>query len=114
MALVCYHGETPHRIDQDRASEIVKVMLDSTNRKIITCIKDDAKNIIQIQKETNIPTSTIYRRLCTLNNKRLIILSGDINSDGRKFLKYKSKIRKVVTIVEDDVLDVKIFSNLKD
>ena len=112
MSLVCYLGEKRYKIDQERATEILNVMLNPENRKIISCIKNEPKNVIQIHEETSLAISTVYRRLRQLEKKKLLILSGNISKD-RKTVSYKSKIRKVVAMFEDGVVDLKIYSNLK-
>lgn len=114
MSLICYHGETPHKINHERANEIFKVMLDPINRKILVGIKNDSKTVLQISKDTALTMSMTYRRLDKLNEKKLLIISGDINSQRKKAIKYKSKIRKVVTTYHDNITDVKIYSNLRD
>ena len=35
MALVCFHGDNPHVINQERADLVLGVISDSDNRKII-------------------------------------------------------------------------------
>ncbi len=113
MALVCYHGETPRKINQDRADVILKAILDKERRKVIFCIKNESKTIRQISKDTGLSISSVYRRIHDLEKKKLIILSGSINLDRREF-RYKSKIRKVVVVFDKDVTDVKIYSNLSE
>ncbi|MCH7647806.1 MAG: winged helix-turn-helix transcriptional regulator [Thaumarchaeota archaeon] len=114
MALVCYHGETPHKINQDRADVILKIILDKERRKIIFCISNESKTQSQISKETGLSISSVYRRIHDLNEKELLILSGNINLHGRREFRYKSKIRKVVIVFDKDVTDVKVYSNLRE
>jgi predicted transcriptional regulator len=113
MALVCYHGETPREINQDRAGVILKTILDKDRRKIIFCIKNKSKTLSQISKETGLSISSVYRRIHDLDEKELLILSGDINLHGKREIRYKSKIRKVVVVFDKDVTDVKVYSNLR-
>jgi len=114
MALVCYHGETPYKINQDRVDVILKTMLDQDRRKIISCIKNESKTVIQISKETGLSISSVYRKIRELDEKKLLFLSGDINLHRKKEFRYKSKIRKVVVVFEKDVTDVKVYSNLRE
>ncbi len=113
MALVCYHGEIPHKINQDRVDVILKTMLNQDRRKIISCIKNESKTISQISKETGLSISSVYRKIRELDEKKLLFLSGDINLHRKKEFRYKSKIRKVVVVFEKDVTDVKVYSNLR-
>ena len=114
MALVCYHGDNPHVINQDRADIVLNAIADPERRKIITSIKKEFKTAHQISGETQIPIGTTYRKIRELYEKNLLISSGKINEHGRKEFAYKSKIQKVTMIFEDDFLDVKIYTNLRD
>ncbi len=114
MALVCYHGEIPHKINQDRANIILKTILDPNLRKVIFCIKDESKSVSQISNETGLSISSTYRRIRNLDKKNLLFLSGIIRHQGQKEFRYKSKIRKVVVVFDKDVTDVKVYSNLRD
>jgi hypothetical protein len=113
MSAVCYRGETPHGINLKRGTEIFEVILDDVNRKIITCIKDESKTALQISMETGLSSSMTYRRLHRLKKKNLLILSGEFATDKRKRVKHKSKIRKVVTSLDGNIMNIKIYSNLK-
>jgi len=114
MALVCYHGEIPHKINQDRANIILKTILDLDRRKVIFCIKNESMTVSQISKKTGFSISSVYRKIRELDEKKLLILSGDINLHRKKEFRYKSKIRKVVVVFDKDVTDVKVYSNLRD
>ncbi len=113
MDLAFYHDETSYKIDQKKADVILRIILDQENRMIINCIKDESKTISQIVNNTGISTSTVYRKIHNLNEKKLLILSGDINIQGKREFKYQSKIRKVVTVFEEGIIDVKVYANLK-
>ena len=114
MALVCYHGEIPHKINQDRANIILKTILDPVLRKVIFCIKDESKPVSQISNETGLSISSVYRRIRDLDKKKLLFLSGIIRLQGQREFRYKSRIRKVVVVFDKDVTDVKVYSNLRD
>jgi len=113
MALVCYHGEIPHKINQDKANTILETVLDLDRRKIIFCIKNKSKTIMQISEETGLSISSVYRKIRKLDEKKLLFLSGDINLHRKREFRYKSRIRKVVVIFDQDGIDVKIYSNLR-
>ena len=114
MALVCYHGEIPHKINQERANSILKTVLDLNRRKIIFCIKNEPKTISQISEETGLSISSVYRKIRKLDEKKLLFLSGNINLHKKREFRYKSKIRKVVVVFDKNSIDVKIYSNLRD
>ncbi len=114
MTLVCYHGTTPYSINQERVDLILKTLSDPDRRKIIGCIKNESKTVIQISKDTGLPVSNVYRKIGELDAKKLLISSGVVSAEkNRKEFKYKSKIRKVVVEFDDDVFDVKIYSNMR-
>ena len=114
MALVCYHGDNPHVINQERADLILGAISDPDRRKILNSIRDEFKTANQIASETNLPISTVYRKIHELDEKHVLISSGKINSHGKKEFTYQSKIRKVVAVFENNEIDVKIYTNLRD
>ena len=115
MPLVCYHDTTPYNINQDRADIILRTISDPAKRKIISCIKSEPKTVIQISKEIDLPVSTVYRKIGVLQEDKLLIASAGIHTiKNKKEFKYKSKIRKAVMVFEDDTLDFKVYSNMRD
>ena len=114
MALVCFHGENPHVINQERADIILQALSEPERRKIIGTIKNDFKTPVQIARDTDIPITTVYRRLRELDEKNVLITSGRINQSKKKELLYKSKVRKVVATYDGGSIDVKIYTNLRD
>lgn len=114
MALVCYHGENPHIINQQRADVILRVLSEPERRKIINTIKDDFKTAIQIAQETEIPVASVYRRIHELNEKNILITTAKINSQKKREMRYKSKVRKVIAKFDEGTVDVKIYTNLRD
>ena len=114
MALVCYHGSNAHIINQERADFILKTIADPDRRKVIGSIKDQFKTAIQISEETGLTLNKVYKKIHDLSDRNVLISSAKINSRGKKEFVYKSKIRKVLVEFEDDVLDVQIYTNLRD
>ena len=114
MALICYHGKIPRKINQDRANIILETILHLDRRKVIFCIKNESKSIIQISEETGLSISSVYRMIRKLDEKKLLFLSGNINLHRKREFRYKSKIRKVVVVFDKDVTDVKVYSNLRE
>ena len=113
LAVICYHGEIPYKINPDRVDIILKVMLDLHKRNLLFCIKNESKTIQQISQEIGLSISSVYRRICDLDEKKLLILSGKFNFQGKKEFRYKSKIRKVIIVFEKDVIDLTVYSNLR-
>lgn len=114
MALICYHGDNPHIINQERADIILESIANPDRRKIISTIKNKFKTANQIAKDVELPISTVYRRIRELNDKNVLIVQARITKKGKKEFSYKSKVRKVVFTFEDNMLDVQIYTNLRD
>ena len=114
MALVCYHGENPHTINQERADIILQAVSEPDRRKIIDAIKDEYKTASQIAKDTGIAQTIVYRRLHELSEKNILITSGRISETKKKENLYKSKVRKVVATYDNGTVDVKIYTNVRD
>ena len=114
VALVCYHGENPHIINQERADVVLAAISDTNSRKIISTIKDEFKKVNQIAKDTSLPTSTVYRKVQDLHEKKLLITSGEISKYGKKEFTYKSKIQRVIMEFNNNNIDLKIYTNLRD
>lgn len=110
---MCYHGNNPHIINQERADMIVGVMADSNLRNVVSCIKDEFKNVKQISQDLKLSISSTYRYIHELDDKNILILSSKIQS-GKKTFAYKSKIQKVISTFEGQTVDIKIYTNLRD
>ena len=111
--LVCYHGETPHIINQQRADMILEVIADTRLRNVINCTKDDFKNVKQVSQELKLSVSTTYRCINELKRKNILLVSSNIEF-GKKRFAYKSKIQKVISTFDGTKIDVKIYTNLRD
>ena len=90
---------------------LLSIMADKYCRAIIRVTKDKPKSAIEITNETKIPISTIYRRLQTMHDNNLLRTSGMITDDGKKLFLYKSKIGGIISIFENDRVEVKLISN---
>ena len=73
--------------------------------------RNNPKTAVVIAKETNIPISTVYRRLQFLQENKLLKVSGDINKDGKFFL-YQSKIKEIKITFNGESMKVSIIPNL--
>jgi|TARA_Y100001949_G_scaffold176019_1_gene187544 DNA-binding transcriptional regulator YhcF (GntR family) len=97
--------------ENDRKQIYLQILSDQFCMKIISCIIDDAKTAVQIAKETNIPISTIYRRLQFLQENKTVKISGGINKDG-KFFMYRSKLRAISTSYDGTTVRISVTPNL--
>ena len=64
-------------------------------REILEITQLVPKTAMEINSETHIPISTVYRRIQTLCDAKLLISSGSISEDGKKFFLYKSTIKEI-------------------
>ena len=69
------------------------------------------KSVIEITSETNIPMSTVYRRVQTLHDSKLLAVSGMITSEGKKLYLYKSKIKEMKSTFDNGQIEVEIIFN---
>ena len=69
------------------------------------------KSVIEITSETNIPMSTVYRRVQTLHDSKLLAVSGMITSEGKKLFLYKSKIKEMKSTFDNGQIEVEIIFN---
>ena len=97
--------------DRDKMQIFARVISDQFSLKIITSIINNPKTAVVIAKETNIPISTVYRRLQFLQENKLLKVSGDINKDGKFFL-YQSKIKEIKITFNGESMKVSIIPNL--
>ena len=69
------------------------------------------KSVIEITSETNIPMSTVYRRVQTLHDNKLLHISGTITDEGKKLFMYKSKIKGMKSTFENGQIEVELILN---
>jgi predicted transcriptional regulator len=70
------------------------------------------KAAIEISAETKIPISTVYRRLQTLYDNKLLGISGSITEEGKKHFLYKSRVKAITSKFNGGNVDVEIIPNL--
>ena len=100
------------KIDDDRKSIILEIMSDKYCRAIIEATIDTPKAAIEISADRKIPISTVYRRLQTLHDNKLLAISGSITQEGKKHFLYKSKIKAMSSTFNGGNLEVEIVPNL--
>ena len=97
--------------DNERKQTYLDVISDRFSIKIITNIINDPKTAVDISKETDIPISTVYRRLQLLQENKLLKITGGINNNG-KFFVYQSKIKEVEITFNKELMRVFVTPNL--
>jgi len=97
--------------DHERQQVFLQIISDQFSVRIISAIIPEAKTAVQIGKETNIPISTVYRRLQLLQENKMVKVSGGINKVG-KFFVYQSKIREISTFFDGKSMKIYVTPNI--
>ena len=78
---------------------------------IVSSIIARPKTAVEIAKVTNIPISTVYRRLQFLQEHKMPKTSGGLNKDGKYFV-YQSKLKTISTFFDGSNIMVSVTPNL--
>lgn len=104
---------TGRKIEEDeRKNAILEVMSDRYCRGILENTMDKPKSAMEISAETKIPISTVYRRLQTLHDNKLVGISGSISDDGKKYFLYRSKVKAISTKFNRNFIEIQVVPNL--
>jgi len=99
------------KIEDDKKQGILEMVSDKYCRAILSATMEKPKSAIEITAETGIPISTVYRRLQTLHDNKLVGISGSINEDGKKYFLYKSKVKAISINLKGDFIEIEIVPN---
>ena len=106
------HLISGRKIEEDsRKDAILEVMADKYCRAILENTMQKPKSAMEISAETKIPISTVYRRLQTLHDNKLLGISGSISDDGKKYFLYKSKIKAIGTSFNGSQIEIEVVPN---
>lgn len=97
--------------DDERKQVILEILADKYCKQILHNTLDGPKSAMEISDEKKIPISTVYRRLQTLYDAKLLAISGSINQDGKKYFLYKSKVKSISIHCDLQVTSIKILPN---
>lgn len=97
--------------DDYRKDAILEVMSDKYCRTILENSMHKPKSAMEISAETKIPISTVYRRLQTLHDNKLLGISGSISEDGKKYFLYKSRIKAIATSFNGSSVEIEVVPN---
>ncbi len=98
--------------DDSRKDAILEVVSDKYCRAILETTMERPKSAMEISAETKIPISTVYRRLQTLHDNKLLGISGSISDDGKKYFLYKSKVKAIATSFNGSNVEVEVMPNI--
>lgn len=88
--------------EDDQKQKALQVFSDTYTRIILSAIMENPKSALQISEETQIPLTTIYRKVHHLLEENMIRISGQIAENGKKNFLYKSKLKSFhVTFSKD-------------
>lgn len=104
--------QTQKIIDDKRKQVILEMLADKYCKSILQCAMEKPKSAMEIFVEKKIPISTVYRRLQTLYDAKLLSISGSINQDGKKYFLYKSKVQSIVVHCDLGTTSIEIIPNL--
>ncbi len=83
-------------IDKNETISFLNNILVNETYKIILSVIENSKTVYQMQKETSLPLSSIYKRINKLEDLGIISIEKIIiNKKGRKLIYYKSKIKNL-------------------
>ena len=100
------------KIEEDeRKDAILQIISDKYCRAILEATMDKPKSAMEISSESKIPISTVYRRLQTLHDCKLLGISGSISSDGKKYFLYRSKVKAIASSFNGNTIEIEIVPN---
>ena len=94
-------------VTDDKLKQVLlDVLSDEPSRKILDTIIDTPKSILEISNDTQVPIRTVYRKIQSLHDSKLLKISGTITDSGKKYFLYKSKIHSITVSYEQSDLSV--------
>jgi len=100
--------ETYEITDDNIKFKVLATLADSYSRTILQHTKNNPKSAMELAFETNIPISTIYRRLQNLFDLKLLSIAGSISEQGKKFFVYQNNIDAIHTSSTGETIKVRI------
>ena len=98
--------------ETEKQDNLLEILSDKYCRAIIESITDKPKSVVEITDETKIPMSTVYRRVQTLHDSKLLATSGTITEDGKRLFLYKSKVKGIQSVFNDGKVEVELILNV--
>ena len=98
-------------MDDERKQVILEILADKYCKLILHNALEKPKSAMEISSEKKIPISTVYRRLQTLYDAKLLAISGSINQDGKKYFLYKSRVKSISLKCDLEVTSIEFVPN---
>ena len=90
---------------------ILGVISDKYCRAILETTMDKPKSAMEISAESKIPISTVYRRLQSLHDNKLLGITGSISDDGKKYFMYRSRVKSVASSFKGGFIEIEVVPN---
>lgn len=97
--------------DGQKQDSLLEIMSDKYCRTILNAIMYKPKSALEISSECKVPISTVYRRIQTLHDAKMLYTSGSISDDGKKFFLYKSRVKEIQTQFKEGEVQVELVFN---
>ena len=105
--------QTKKITDDERKQVILEVLADKYCKHILHSTMEKPKSAMELSGDKKIPISTVYRRLQTLYDAKLLAISGSINEDGKKYFLYKSKVKSISIKCDLEETTINIEPNIR-
>lgn len=99
------------KVDEENKDAILEIISDRYCRAILDTTMDKPKSAMEISAESKIPISTVYRRLQTLHDTKLLGISGSISDDGKKYFLYRSKVKAISSSFKGGFVEIEVIPN---
>ena len=97
--------------DEQRKEAILSIVSDKYCRQILNSTMDRPKSAMELSSESKIPISTVYRRIQTLHDNKLVGVTGLISSEGKKYFLYKSKVKAIMSSYDGNQIEIQVVPN---
>ncbi len=98
--------------DEQRKEAILSIVSDKYCRQILYSTIDRPKSAMEISSESKIPISTVYRRIQTLHDNKLVGVTGLISDEGKKYFLYKSKVKAIMSSCDGNQIEIQVVPNI--
>ena len=99
--------------DEQRKEAILNIISDKYCRKILYSTMDRPKSAMELSSEGKIPISTVYRRIQTLHDNKLVGVTGLISAEGKKLFLYKSKVKAITSSCNGNEIEIQVVPNIE-
>jgi len=98
--------------DEQRKEAILNIISDKYCRQILYSTMDRPKSAMELSSEGKIPISTVYRRIQTLHDNKLVGVTGLISDEGKKYFLYKSKVKAITSSCNGNEIEIQVVPNI--